>query len=106
MSEKQAITTKDVGKIDPSMLAPEKHPQLRQLRVKLQAEKDAILKKVAPAREAYERLINDPKLVEARKVIKENNKRLGEIDNQLAGIAVALGGRRMGAEPGQHTSRE
>jgi hypothetical protein len=68
-----------------------KYPHLVAVQEKLEAEKAEILKVVQPARADYERLSNDPRLLECRRIIKENNKRLAEIDTELGGLARAMG---------------
>lgn len=68
-----------------------KYPNLVAIQEQLEAEKTKILEVVAPARADYERLINDPRLIECREIIKHHNKRLAEIDNELGGLARAMG---------------
>lgn len=84
----------------------DKMPRLKELFKQVSAEKVELLKVVAPARETYEKLINDPKLVEARKVIKEFNPKLAKLDQELAGLAKALGGKNMKLETGVYDSKE
>lgn len=79
----------------PEEVRRRKYPALCELRDQLQSEKDALLKIVQPAREDYERLSNDPRLIECRQVIKQHSKRLAEIDNELGGLAKAMGGRSL-----------
>lgn len=84
----------------------EKTPRLRELLEQLSAEKQELLKALGPARADYERLINDPRLIECRKVLKEHAPRLAAIDNELAGLARAIGARGIKVDPGVYTSEE
>lgn len=77
-----------------------KSPKLNALKAQLEAEKEAILAIVAPHRAYFEAHRNDPKFIEARRVIKEANPRLAEIDNELAGLARAVGSRGIKVDAG------
>lgn len=119
--ERQVIRSDDVGVVPAEVLAGEqpdaagtdtgvkeviKTPGLLALKKDLEARKAALMEKIGPAREVYERKINDTELVEARRIIKENQKELGEVDNELAAIARALGAKGIRAEPGEYKNGE
>lgn len=84
----------------------EKNPRLRKMFDELMIQKNQILEEVNPAREFYERHVNDPRFIEARKTIKEGNAKLGPIDNELAALARALGAKSIKAESGVLTATE
>lgn len=83
----------------------EKTPLLQLIFKKLQGEKAKLLDVVAPARADYERLTNDPRLIECKRIIKESNPKLAAIDNELAGLARALGSRGIKVESGEFASQ-
>jgi hypothetical protein len=72
---------------------------------KLSARKAEITKKLQPHREFLDKAAADPKLAEARKVIKESKPELFEIETDLAHLAVLLGTKRMEIEPGTYTKK-
>lgn len=81
-------------------MSSEKTPRLKELFRQLWAEKQKIVAELAPARAIHDELVNDPRLVAARKTIKELSAKLAPIDNELAGLARALGSKRMKLDPG------
>lgn len=84
----------------------EKIPFLEARRRELEKERDEILKVVQPAREFYEQHMNDTKLLEARKIIKETNLKLAPIQQELAGLARALGAKSLQIEQGSYTKEK
>lgn len=86
--------------------APEKASRVKDLMRTLQAEKDKILAIVDPARADYERLINDPRLIECRQIIKQYKPKLFELDNELAALARALPANKgIAVEPGVYSAQ-
>jgi hypothetical protein len=79
----------------------DKTPRLRELFLELLAEKEKLLEMIRPARETYEKLVNDPQLIEVRRLIKEMNPKLAAIDNELAGLTRALGSKGIKIEQGR-----
>jgi hypothetical protein len=78
-----------------------KNENLIKYRDELQAEKQAILAKVEPVREEFEKLTQNPRINELRKIIIEHKPRLLELDNELAALARALGPvKSIKVEPG------
>lgn len=77
-----------------------KAPRTAKLYEELKAEEARLEAILAPARETYERLVNDPALIEARKVIRATNALLAPVKNELAVLARAGGARSLKAEPG------
>jgi len=79
----------------------EKFPELRALFDKLEAEKAAIRAESAPLRAARDKLLAKIQPLEAqeRELIKQihaiERPRLAEIDNQLGGLAKAMGGKQL-----------
>lgn len=79
----------------------EKFPELRALFNKLEAEKAEIRAQSAPLRAARDKLLAKIQPLEAqeRELIKQINEierpRLAEIDNQLGGLAKAMGGKKL-----------
>lgn len=79
----------------------EKFPELRALFNKLEAEKATIRARSAPLRAQRDKLLAkiQPLEVEERDLIKQINEierpRLAEIDNQLGGLAKAMGGKTL-----------
>jgi len=79
---------------------PVKNQRLVKMRDELTAERAKIVAVLTPARELHDKLVNDPRLLEARRIIKECNARLGPIDTELAALARALGSKGIRMEPG------
>ena len=67
--------------------------------------KEEALKVLAPHREYYEKHVNDPKYLAAKKAIKEANAILGPIDTELAIVARAIGGKGIKIEPGSFSTQ-
>lgn len=78
----------------------EKTPRLKQMFQELHQRKAELVAKLRPAREFYEAHVNDPRYLEARRVIKEVSAELAPIDNEIAALARALGARGIKADPG------
>ncbi len=72
-------------------------------RAELQNQKDALVAALKPARDDYERLVNDPRLLECKRIIKETNAKLLPIENELAGLARMLGGKSIEVEQGEYS---
>lgn len=73
----------------------DRRPLTRELFDKLQAEKAKIVAALAPYREFHDKHVNDPKFLEARAKIKAAAAVLGPIDQELAGLARALGAKTL-----------
>lgn len=95
MAENQVEEKKEEKVVSP------KNPRFIAMRDELLAEKAKIMETVGPAREEFEKLTQNPRINELRKIIVDNKPRLFEIDNELAAIARALGARGMKIEPGE-----
>lgn len=80
--------------------AAQKNPRLRAMYDDLKKQADAVRAQLDPAREVYDRKVNDPELVAARKAIKELSAKLAPIEQELAALAKALGTRTLKAEAG------
>lgn len=85
--------------------APDKTPRLKELFKQLWAEKRALLKVIEPARADYERLVNDPRLQECKRIIKDSNPKLAALDNEIAGLARALGAKGIKIEAGEFSAK-
>lgn len=77
-----------------------KAPRSLQLYEELKVEEARLEAILVPAREIYEKKVNDPELIKARQVIKETQAQLAPIKNELAVLARAGGARGLKAEPG------
>ena len=77
-----------------------KTPLVDALKQELEAKKDKLAAKLQPYRDDYEKLINDPRLIECRKMIKEINSELAPIQNELAALARADGAKGIKVEGG------
>jgi uncharacterized coiled-coil DUF342 family protein len=76
--------------------------ELMQDRLKeLTVQRDEILARSAPLRERRDKIVNDAraKELELNAQIKEVEKGLFELSNELGAVAMALGGLGMDAEP-------
>ena len=80
-----------------------KAPALQARFKELSAKKAEVLKTLEPARTTYDKLINAPELLAARKAIKEGNKLLAPIDEELAVLARGLGAKGLKLDPGVYT---
>ena len=58
--------------------------------------KALLVEELQPFRDDYERLTNDPRLIECRAKIREMNAQIGPVDNELASLAKLLGGKSLG----------
>ncbi len=83
-----------------------KSPFLHDRLKALLKEKEELWKELQPARDTYERLVNDPELIAARKKIKESNSKLGLIDQELAFLTKALGSKVLKTETGVYSNGE
>jgi chromosome segregation ATPase len=78
-----------------------KYPTLHKMSKKLEGDREALLKKSAPLRERRDALDEQiqPLLAEQRDLNKKihaiERPKLGEIDNELAGLARAMGARSL-----------
>lgn len=90
----------------PDLVRPAKAPRAAALKEQLEAEKASLEAELAPARAAYDRLINAPELLAARAKIKEVSAKLAPILNELAALARAGGARGIKAEAGQFSAKE
>jgi hypothetical protein len=79
-----------------------KAPRSAALKAELEAEKVKLEAELAPARELYERHVNDPAFLAAKRTIKELNAKLGPIQNELAALARAGGSKGIQVEPGEY----
>ena len=61
----------------------------------LQELKAIFVAELQPFRDDYERLTNDPRLIECRAKIKEMNGKIGPVDNELADLSKLLGGKSL-----------
>jgi hypothetical protein len=77
-----------------------KTPLVSALKVQLEAKQAKLEAELAPIRELYEKLVNDPKLAEAKAAILRINAELGPIKNELAAIVRAEGTKSITVEPG------
>src|SRR5687768_4365930 len=85
----------------PAAASDEKYPELRAAYKRLESEKEKLQAKSAPLRKRRDALRDklSKDEVELRelnqKIAKIERPRMGEIDNQLAGLARAMGGRSL-----------
>jgi molecular chaperone GrpE (heat shock protein) len=91
------------GSPPPAAPAPNKSPRADALKAELEAERDALLRELAPHREYYERHQADQRFIQARQKIKEISAKLGPVQNELAALARASGARSIKAEAGTYT---
>lgn len=81
-----------------------KHPELEAVKTKLEAEKAELVKKVAPLRQKREELNAKVQPLEAelrgvnQQIKALEHPRLAELDNQLSGIAKAMGAKSITAD--------
>ncbi len=61
----------------------------------LVAEKAVLVAQLQPFRDDYERLTNDPRLIECRAAIKALSNKLAPVDNELAALTRVMGGRSL-----------
>lgn len=94
MSEKQTVTKADVETVDAAGIigkevpdAADKTPRLTAYKRELEARRDELQGRLAPHREFYEAHSNDPKFIEAKNQIRELQKELGPVMNELAALA-------------------
>lgn len=64
--------------------------------------KQQLLDEVAPHRKTHDEIVNDPRLIEARRKIIECSGLLGPVEDEIAVLAKGLGGRAMAAEAGKY----
>ncbi len=83
-----------------------KASQAQALRRQLEDEEARLKAELAPHRELYERHVNDPAYVKARREIKRISGELGPIQNELAALARSGGSRGVRAEPGVYQGEE
>lgn len=83
-----------------------KSPQVDALYKQLKEKHDKLQAQLAPYRETYERLVNDPKLLEARKMIIHINRELGLIQNELAAIARGNGSKGIQVGAGEYKDQK
>lgn len=102
-AEKQTITSADVATVDAVLAATDKHPTLRKLYKELMTKKAPLAKALDEARAKLDALTQTPEVNALRAEIKRLNVELGPIDNELAGLARALGTKGMRLEPGAYT---
>lgn len=82
----------------------EKYPTLRPMVEKLEKEKAEILAKSSPLRQQRDQLLREIQPLEAKlqkidaEIHKIERPRLGEIHNELSGLARAMGGRSMNSQ--------
>lgn len=80
---------------------PDSQNEIRALLQKLQDEKSKILEQAAPLREKYESLSKEIQALEAdalivaREIKALEQPRIGQLAVQIAGLATALGGKRL-----------
>lgn len=79
----ESITSADVGVLK----TVEKAPRAAALKRELEERKAQLEALIAPAREYYERHVNDEKYLEAKRIIKELSPELGQVHNELAVLA-------------------
>jgi hypothetical protein len=82
-----------------------KTPLVDELYAKLKAIEAELEARLAPARAYYEAAVNDPKLLAARKDIKEINAKLLPVKNELAALARARGAKSIKLEQGTYNSK-
>lgn len=101
--EKQSITKDDVGTLD---LTAHKAPRLRLLMQELQAEKAKLVESLKAHREFYEKHVNDPRYLAARKAIKDANGPLSKLESEISRLSIALGGKQLKIEPGKFETKQ
>lgn len=101
VSEQVTITKEDVGTIE----VKDKTPRLRTMFNELLAQKQALAAELKPSRDFHDKHVNDPKLLEARKKIKEINAKMAPIDQELAGLARAIGSKGAKIEAGVYETK-
>lgn len=99
VKEQQIVTADDVAEIT----IVNKSPRVSALKRELEQDVAALQEELVPYRELYEALVNDPRLIECRKKIKEINNKLFPLLNELAAIARAGGAKSIKAEPGSYS---
>lgn len=80
-----------------------KAPRVGKLREELEAEEKRLEALLAPAREVYEKLINNPELIKARNTIKEVSRQLVPIKNELAQLRKKPNGKTLKADTGTYS---
>lgn len=87
----------------PVVKTQSKTPLTDELKQRLLTEKAKLLAILAPARKDYEELVNHPRLLECKKIIREVSPLLAEIENELAVLARnRRGNRGLRIEPGTY----
>ena len=100
MAKETAVKTPPV--VTPTVTAPRaaaRHAELK-------AEESRLEALMAPAREYYEKWVNDPKGLECKQIIKKVNAQLGPIKNELAALARAGGSKGIKIEPGTYSKEQ
>lgn len=104
VNEVPTITSADVGEVPAEIVRPAKSPRSDALKRELEAERDKLQAELAPYREDYERLANNPRLIECRLHIKRINALLMPIMNDLAALVRAGGSKGIQAEAGSYSA--
>lgn len=87
-------------------MSHEKRPLLKKLFDELMAQKAPLALEREKVRAELDALTQNPRIAELRAKLKDLNAKLGPMDNELAGLARALGSKSVHAEPGVYTKSE
>jgi len=90
-------------KQDGPITSTEKTPRLRTMFEEAQERRKPLAEERDKVREELDSLAQNPRIAELRTRVKELNAVLAPIDNEIAALAKALGGRSITAEPGSYT---
>ena len=77
-----------------------KSPRADALKAELLIEESKLRAELAPHREVYDKMMNDPKLLNCQKAIKDISARLAAVQNELAKMVRAGGSKGITIEPG------
>lgn len=103
----ETLTAADVGVLNVKDIVDSGNatPRLATLKAELQKREAELEAKLTPYRADYERLLNDPRLIECRKAIKQINSELLPVKNELAALTTV--GRKnitIEIEPGEYAN--
>lgn len=80
----------------------EKTPRLRAMFIEAQAKRKPLAEARDRLREELDALTQNPRIAELREKLKAINAELAPLDNEVAALAKALGGKSLTAEPGTY----
>jgi hypothetical protein len=104
-TETVVIEPADVGQLKTDEAAPKsKSPLVDSLKAKLRAEKARLVALLAPVRKRLDELTQSDEVNKLRQQVRDINKEMMVVDNELAAMLRAGGSKSMKAEPGNYVA--